>query len=99
MYELRGDTSHPLYWGYIGIMEDKMETTIMENQMEKKMEIEMEPRLHKFLQAALCSQNMRPEVQGAFKCLIPALYLCLRVVKEESTGTLWVLPPPCNSLY
>ena len=33
-----------LYWGYIGIMEKKMETTrvIMENQMEKKMENEME---------------------------------------------------------
>ena len=27
---------------YIGIMENKMETTIMENQMEKKMENEME---------------------------------------------------------
>ena len=27
-----------VYWGYIGIMENKMETTIMENQMEKKME-------------------------------------------------------------
>ena len=31
-----------LYWDYIGIMEKKMETTIMENQMEKKMENEME---------------------------------------------------------
>ena len=31
-----------LYWGYIGIMEKKMETTIMEHQMEKKMENEME---------------------------------------------------------
>ena len=31
-----------LYWGYMGIMENKMETTIMENQMEKKMENEME---------------------------------------------------------
>ena len=31
-----------LYWGYIGIMEKKMETTIMENQMEKKMDNEME---------------------------------------------------------
>ena len=31
-----------IYWGYIGIMEKKMETTIMENQMEKKMENEME---------------------------------------------------------
>ena len=30
------------YWGYIGIMEKKMETTIMENQMEKKVENEME---------------------------------------------------------
>ena len=29
-------------WGYIGIMEKKMEITIMENQMEKKMENEME---------------------------------------------------------
>ena len=28
--------------GNIGIMENKMETTIMENQMEKKMENEME---------------------------------------------------------
>ena len=27
---------------YIGIMEKKMEATIMENQMEKKMENEME---------------------------------------------------------
>ena len=31
-----------LYRGYIGIMEKKMEATIMENQMEKKMENEME---------------------------------------------------------
>ena len=31
-----------LYWGNIGIMENKMETIIMENQMEKKMENEME---------------------------------------------------------
>ena len=31
-----------LYWGYIGIVEKKMETTIMENQMEKKIENEME---------------------------------------------------------
>ena len=30
------------YWGYMGIMENKMETTIVENQMEKKMENEME---------------------------------------------------------
>ena len=29
---------------YIGITEKKMETTIMENQMEKKMENEMETR-------------------------------------------------------
>ena len=28
--------------GYIGIMEKNMEITIMENQMEKKMEHEME---------------------------------------------------------
>ena len=27
-----------LYWGYIGIMENQMETTIMENQMENEME-------------------------------------------------------------
>ena len=33
-----------IYWGNIGIMENKMETTIMENQMEKKMENEMETR-------------------------------------------------------
>ena len=25
-----------MYWGYIGIMEKNMETTIMENQMEMK---------------------------------------------------------------
>ena len=31
-----------LYRGYIGIMEKNMETTIMENQMEKKIENEME---------------------------------------------------------
>ena len=31
-----------VYWGYIGVMENKMETTIIENQMEKKMENEME---------------------------------------------------------
>ena len=31
-----------VYWGNIGIMENQMETTIMENQMEKKMENEME---------------------------------------------------------
>ena len=30
------------YGDYIGIMEKKMEATIMENQMEKKMENEME---------------------------------------------------------
>ena len=30
------------YWGYIGIMENKLETTTMENQMDKKMENEME---------------------------------------------------------
>ena len=30
-----------LYRGYIGIMEKKMETTVMENQMEKNMENEM----------------------------------------------------------
>ena len=33
-----------MYWGYIGIMEKKMEATIMENQMEKKMENEMDTR-------------------------------------------------------
>ena len=31
-----------VYWGNIGIMENQMETTIMENQMKKKMENEME---------------------------------------------------------
>ena len=31
-----------VYWGNIGIMENRMETTTMENQMEKKMENEME---------------------------------------------------------
>ena len=31
-----------IYRVYIGILENKMETTIMENQMEKKMENEME---------------------------------------------------------
>ena len=31
-----------VHWGYIGIMENKVEITIMENQMEKKMEDEME---------------------------------------------------------
>ena len=31
-----------VHWGYIGIMENKMETTITENQMEKNMENEME---------------------------------------------------------
>ena len=31
-----------LYWGYIGVVENQMETTIMENQMEKTMENEME---------------------------------------------------------
>ena len=34
-----------IYWGYIGIMEKKMETTIMENQMEKKLENDMETRI------------------------------------------------------
>ena len=34
------------HWGYIGIMEKKMETTIMENQMEKKMENEMETGIY-----------------------------------------------------
>ena len=38
-----------VYWGIglsltLGVMEKKMETTIMENQMEKKMENEMETR-------------------------------------------------------
>ena len=32
-----------VYWGYVGMMENEMETTIMENQMEKKMENEMAP--------------------------------------------------------
>ena len=31
-----------VHWGYIEIMENKVETTIMENQMDKKMENEME---------------------------------------------------------
>ena len=31
-----------VYWGNIGIMENQMKPTIMENQMEKKMENEME---------------------------------------------------------
>ena len=31
-----------VYWGNIGIMANKMETTTMENQMEKNMENEME---------------------------------------------------------
>ena len=30
-----------LYWGYMGIMEKKMETTIMENQLENEMETEV----------------------------------------------------------
>ena len=30
----------------IGIMENKMDTTIMQNQMEKKMENEMETRMN-----------------------------------------------------
>ena len=33
-----------MYWGYIGIMEKNMETTIMENQIQKKRENEMEAR-------------------------------------------------------
>ena len=33
-----------LYSGYIGLMENKARTTIMENQMEKRMEHEMETR-------------------------------------------------------
>ena len=35
-----------LYWGYMGIMEKKMETIIMENQIEKNMENEMETGLY-----------------------------------------------------
>ena len=31
-----------VYWGNVGIMENKMETTTMENQTEKNMENEME---------------------------------------------------------
>ena len=31
-----------IYRGYIGIMENKMETTVREDQMEEKMENEME---------------------------------------------------------
>ena len=38
-----------LYGGYIGIMEKKMETTIMENQMEKKMENEMETAIYRVM--------------------------------------------------
>ena len=33
-----------IIFGYIGIMGNKMETIIMEDQMEKKMENEMETR-------------------------------------------------------
>ena len=33
-----------VHWGSIGIMEKKMETIIMENRMEKRMENEMETR-------------------------------------------------------
>ena len=59
--EAEADNRYPLFWGNIGIMEKKMETTIgiigyilglywnrilwypiMENQMEKKIENEME---------------------------------------------------------
>ena len=40
-------------WGYIGIMEKKMETTIMENQMEKKMENDME-------YIGVCYEGLRP---------------------------------------
>ena len=42
---LGGDLDLGLYyWGSMGIMEKKMEITIMENQMEKKIENEMEAR-------------------------------------------------------
>ena len=41
LYQILG-----LYRGYIGVMEKKMETIIMENQMEKNMENEMETREH-----------------------------------------------------
>ena len=41
---------------YKGIMEKKMETTIMENQMEKKMENEME-----YIGVILCCEHF---VQG-----------------------------------
>ena len=36
--------NHSISWGNIGIMENEMETIMMENQMEKKMENEMETR-------------------------------------------------------
>ena len=44
MLSLGAEVEHyiGLYSGSMGIMEKKMETTIMENQMEKKMENEME---------------------------------------------------------
>ena len=37
-----GSCDQKHFWGHNGIMEKKMETTIMDNQMEKKMENEME---------------------------------------------------------
>ena len=44
------------YWGYKGIMEKKMETTIMENQMEKKMENEMETGIY-YVFGLLCNEQ------------------------------------------
>ena len=52
--EIRCDV---LYRGYIGIMEKKMETTILENQMEKKMENEMENGI--IIRATLTGKHLR----------------------------------------
>ena len=38
-----------IHWGYMGIMEKKMETTIMENHMEKKLKMKWKLGLYRGL--------------------------------------------------
>ena len=52
-----------VYWGNIGIMENKMETTIMENQMEKKMENEMETTITGILGISIMNAKFKPAHQ------------------------------------
>ena len=58
-----------LYWGYIGIMEKKMETTIMENHKDKKMENEMETGIIMGYTVWALDLQMGAEEQGDLNCI------------------------------